>query len=196
MDCRFVIDEETYIKWDLDKFATRAGDFVSTDVKQRQSNLDLRLLCFHTDRVQEILSSLKQDATLTDIAAVLSDLQQTWPPPQDYIVILNPDHASKQRIWISYKLRPTVQLENHLTIGENVLRIIQLTDLAQFTFVLYACERQTTELDEFLVRARRALRNEELPEDDRMDTVGDDDESHRKRPPIPSVAVTVRLDGY
>jgi hypothetical protein len=151
----------------------------------------LQLLCFATEKLNFVDWKGNPESIL--------ELQQRWPMIQDLIIVLNHDTPG-QRVWMSHDLvsfplppptfviplrlltkpsrsqpkpngtgRP-ILLERYIHSGPNTLRIIQLTDLSKFTFVLFAkpdvpppeaCEKSESstadKYDDYFAKLREGL---------------------------------------
>ncbi|KAH6913351.1 hypothetical protein BKA70DRAFT_1096499 [Coprinopsis sp. MPI-PUGE-AT-0042] len=139
--------------------------FPASDKTGRKSRLSLQLRCLPTETLWPRMQAMKKDATLGEIAEEIAGIPQSWPSRGEMpFVTLHPGEP-KEKVWLPNEMPSndpndrsrTVQLENHLVVGNNKLRIIQLSPLPAFTFVLYACERPNSGLDDYLGRARDGI---------------------------------------
>ncbi|KAF8071796.1 hypothetical protein FPV67DRAFT_897889 [Lyophyllum atratum] len=131
LDCEFEVDAETAQKWNL------LGSSISWDSAAKVS---LRLLCLPKDVVQAIYEPSFTSATAEDMAMELSKLKPEWPPQGSLVVQVNPTERHG-RSWLPlemYPRSPALDLTDFIREGRNVIKLIQLTDMADKMFVLHA----------------------------------------------------------
>jgi hypothetical protein len=61
-----------------------------------QTSLSLQIHCLATELVEETFCSLKNNATPEDIALAIISLKAEWPTQGHLIIVVNPQHNTKQ----------------------------------------------------------------------------------------------------
>jgi len=96
--------------------------------------LTVQLICFRKDSRHELQEGDNLDTTLDKIRNVGED----WPTKGTLVVQLNIE-GSNGRSWLPYELeKGALNVTPSITQGNNTMRLIHLSDLSDFTFVLYA----------------------------------------------------------
>ncbi|KIJ92988.1 hypothetical protein K443DRAFT_61974, partial [Laccaria amethystina LaAM-08-1] len=137
LECSFEVDKETAAKWDIPEISPGERTAPSRMGKPR---LSLQILCLPTDLVQSVQATIQPGASAEDVAIALSTIEGRWPPIGNLIIEVNPG-TSHGHTWLPFDLQPTspsVNLEDHIHEGRNVVRLIQLAGMADRIFVLYA----------------------------------------------------------
>lgn len=94
----------------------------------------VQLSCFRKDPRYELQEGDSLDITLDKIRSVGED----WPIKGSLVVQLNIENANG-RSWLPYELeKGALNVTPSITQGSNTMRLIHLSDLSDFTFVLYA----------------------------------------------------------
>ncbi|KAG5647332.1 hypothetical protein DXG03_000400 [Asterophora parasitica] len=128
-DCEFELDAETAEKWNL------SGYFLTRDASA--ISLSLQLLCLQKTvyDAMSLASAITEDTTKG-----LSGVPTEWPTQGSLIVQMNPG-TRHGRTWFPTNMGPTsppLDLTGSLVQGSNLVRFIQLGDMADKMFVLCA----------------------------------------------------------
>ncbi|KAF5372756.1 hypothetical protein D9615_010108 [Tricholomella constricta] len=132
LDSDFEVDAETAKKWNLSGFS------LSRDTSAIK--LSLQLLCLPRDLVPNVYETSLALVTAEDTATALSKIKTEWPPQGSLIVQMNPAERHG-RTWLPTHMGPVsppLDLTDSLCEGPNVVRLIQLDDMADKIFVLHA----------------------------------------------------------
>ncbi|KAG1768087.1 hypothetical protein EV702DRAFT_1050106 [Suillus placidus] len=94
----------------------------------------IQLSCFRKDPRHELQEGDSLDTTLDKIRSAGED----WPTKGTLVVQLNIE-STNGRSWLPYELeKGALNVTPSITQGNNTMRLIHLSDLSDFTFVLYA----------------------------------------------------------
>ncbi|KAG6919163.1 hypothetical protein DXG01_008461 [Tephrocybe rancida] len=135
MDCEFNVDANLAQKWHL------SG--ASTDTHEATvERLSLRLLCVPTDHLQSIcqVGSMSELVGAGAATTALASVKTVWPEQGSLLVQINPTKPYR-RSWLPEHMGPTspgLDITEFVREGTNVLRLIQLDDMADRIFMLQA----------------------------------------------------------
>lgn len=94
----------------------------------------VQLSCFRKDPRHELQEGDSLDITLDKIRSAGED----WPTKGTLVVQLNIENTNG-RSWLPYELeKGALDVTSSITQGNNTMRLIHLSDLSDFTFILYA----------------------------------------------------------
>ncbi|KAJ7852909.1 hypothetical protein B0H14DRAFT_2205879, partial [Mycena olivaceomarginata] len=106
-----------------------------------KSQLSVILLCIRTAAVSTLHTTLEPPPER--VTAAVAGLEMAWP--RDGTLFLDINHGGKPgRAGYHARLTPTVPLDvtSFIQPGLNIIRLIQLTGMADRTFILYASCRE------------------------------------------------------
>ncbi|KAG2069296.1 hypothetical protein BDR04DRAFT_1101806 [Suillus decipiens] len=104
----------------------------------------VQLSCFRKDPRHELQEGDSLDTTLDKIRSVGED----WPIKGSLVVQLNVENANG-RSWLPYELgKGALNVTPSITQGNNTMRLIHLSDLSDFIFVLYALSPELPKMAE------------------------------------------------
>lgn len=139
---KFEVDRETAVKWDLNEKSLQP----SQTLPKHSPKIRLQLMCLSTGCVKSIYeTSNLSTATPQDVATAVSNINTEWPYQGTLIVEVN-SHKSFGKTWLPRRLtqnHPPLDVTGCIGEGTNVVRLIQLTDLADKIFVLHAMPSST-----------------------------------------------------
>ncbi|KAJ7873577.1 hypothetical protein B0H13DRAFT_1484019, partial [Mycena leptocephala] len=105
-----------------------------------KSRLSVVLLCLPTAAVISVYNSLKPtNPTPESVATAVAGLEIGWPRDGTLFLDMNREEICGKS-WIPYEIDPHSPLDVTAVIrpGSNVIRFIQLTSMAERTFIVYA----------------------------------------------------------
>lgn len=143
LECSFEIDKETAAKWDIPEISL-ISEKRTVPSQMGKPRLCLQILCLPTDLVQSVQGTIQPGASAGDVAIALSTIKESWPPTGNLIIEVNPG-TGHGHTWLPFDLEPTspsVNLEDHIHEGKNVVQLIQLAGMADHIFVLFASLQQ------------------------------------------------------
>ncbi|KAG5340864.1 hypothetical protein C0989_000218 [Termitomyces sp. Mn162] len=134
VDCEFAVNSETSRKWHL------PGS--SSAPEATSERLSLRLLCMPIELFQNInqIGSVPQSMDCGALTTLMASVRTVWPEQGSLLVQMNPTKPHKQA-WFPEHMSPTspgLDITDAVREGKNVLRLIQLEDMADKIFVLQA----------------------------------------------------------
>lgn len=125
LDCNFVINEDVVERWHLIS-PNAAGPSVP--------RLALRLFSFSADVAQYIQTDSETNSILADSLQERSK----WPRKGTLLIEVNPDRPWGKS-WLPFDpADPPLDLASYVHQGQNLIRLIQLDDLADNVFMLFA----------------------------------------------------------
>ncbi|KAG5722842.1 hypothetical protein E4T56_gene7795, partial [Termitomyces sp. T112] len=104
--------------------------------------LSLRLLCIPIELFQNInqIGSVPQSMDCGALTSTMASVKTVWPEQGSLLVQMNPTKPHKQA-WFPEHMSPTspgLDITDAVREGKNVLRLIQLEDMADKIFMLQA----------------------------------------------------------
>lgn len=104
----------------------------------------VQLSCFRKDSHHELQEGDSLDTTLDKIRSV----GEEWPTKGTLVIQFNIE-STNGRSWLPYELeKGALNVTPSITQGNNTMRLIHLSDLSDFTFVLYALSPELPERTE------------------------------------------------
>ncbi|KAI9463297.1 hypothetical protein BJY52DRAFT_1350674 [Lactarius psammicola] len=102
----------------------------------------VHLVALHATAVsaaQQVLSQSQGNMTPQAFALALHDLQPQWPDDGTLVLQMNADQPGEQS-WFAYDMSAgkSLDVSSAVLLGTNTLRILQLRNMAELVFVLYA----------------------------------------------------------
>jgi len=104
------------------------------------SGVTVRLVSLPTASVEETYKKLDAAASRDVVTNAMRSIDPLWPPKGKIIIEVNPGNEIG-RCWLPQDLdptRPPLELTGHIRSGKNCVRLIQLGDLSDHTFLLLA----------------------------------------------------------
>ncbi|KAJ7927171.1 hypothetical protein B0H13DRAFT_2557685 [Mycena leptocephala] len=145
LEIKFVFEPEFTPGLDLPQFEPSASAAQESPAK---SQLSVVLLCIRTAAVSTLHTAL--EPTPERLTAAVAGLEMAWP--RDGTLFLDINHGGKNgKSWIPCEIDPAVPLDvtSFIQPGLNIIRLIQLTSMADRTFILYACREPEPALQNF-----------------------------------------------
>ncbi|KAF8349179.1 hypothetical protein F5887DRAFT_850454, partial [Amanita rubescens] len=106
--------------------------------------LSLSLACVPLSEVIAVREKLDlATATPQEIANEMAQIETVWPPAGHLVIQINPDHEWGGS-WLPKHLgegHSSINIVNHVHEGTNVIRFIQLANLADHMFLVLAKEK-------------------------------------------------------
>ncbi|KNZ73908.1 hypothetical protein J132_09124 [Termitomyces sp. J132] len=138
VDCEFAVNSETSRKWHLPG-SSRHKHSAPEATSER---LSLRLLCIPIELFQNInqIGSVPQSMDCGALTSTMASVKTVWPEQGSLLVQMNPTKPHKQA-WFPEHMSPTspgLDITDAVREGKNVLRLIQLEDMADKIFMLQA----------------------------------------------------------
>ncbi|KAF8206256.1 hypothetical protein K438DRAFT_466222 [Mycena galopus ATCC 62051] len=126
LEGKFVVEPDFAATWGLQPISTSTTP-----------TLSVVLLCLSTEAVSTLYNSLV-NPTPESLATALASLETAWP--QDGTLFLDMNEGRGGKTWLPNEFNPNTPLDitKFIQPGLNVVRFIQLTGMAQRTFILYA----------------------------------------------------------
>ncbi|KAJ7773453.1 hypothetical protein B0H16DRAFT_1512403 [Mycena metata] len=134
---RFVVEPEFAAAWGLGPNPS------SSSITPAQPKLQVLLLCLSTQGLNDLYNSLiPSHPTPEMIATAAAGLQTAWPQDGSLFVGMNVE-GTGGRTWLPYQMDPSAPLDvtHHILPGLNIIRFIQLANMVERTFILYAARR-------------------------------------------------------
>ncbi|KAJ6572947.1 hypothetical protein B0H10DRAFT_2106119 [Mycena sp. CBHHK59/15] len=110
-----------------------------------ESKFSVAVLCLRTTAVDSLYKSLKStNPTPEEMATAISGLEMAWPGDGTLFLDMNKEEIGGGKTWVPSEIDPTLPLDvtNFIQPGSNTIRFIQLTSMAECTFILYASRRE------------------------------------------------------
>ncbi|KAJ6513082.1 hypothetical protein C8R45DRAFT_813375 [Mycena sanguinolenta] len=124
-------------------FVDRLPCSASTSTARPAPKLSVVLLCLPTEAVSALYESLiPTNPSAERIATAVAELDSAWP--QDGTLFLDMNEQTGGRTWLPHQISPVSPLDvtEHIQPGPNVVRFIQLANMAERTFIMYASPRK------------------------------------------------------
>ncbi|KAJ7923915.1 hypothetical protein B0H13DRAFT_2315918 [Mycena leptocephala] len=116
-----------------------------------KSRLCVTLLCLRTEDVSSLRTSLEPtNPTPETVATAVAGLEIAWP--RDGTLFLDMNYGGcNGKSWVPYEIDPILPLDvtRFIQPGLNIIRLIQLTGMADRTFILHASYREPEPAFEF-----------------------------------------------
>ncbi|KAJ7030346.1 hypothetical protein C8F04DRAFT_731090 [Mycena alexandri] len=134
---QFLVEPEFAAAWGLGPTPS------SSSTTPAQPKLRVLLLCLPTQSLNDLYNSLAPSHPTTEmLATAVAGLQTAWPQDGTLFVGINVEGAGG-RMWLPYQMDPYAPLDvtHHILPGVNIIRFIQLANMVERTFILYASHR-------------------------------------------------------
>ncbi|KAJ7126845.1 hypothetical protein C8R44DRAFT_617591, partial [Mycena epipterygia] len=102
--------------------------------------LSVVLLCLQTAAVSTLYNSLKTStSTAENMAKAVAALETAWPSDGTLLLEMNKEGGSG-KTWLPHDIDPASPLDvtEYIQPGPNIIRFIQLANMVERTFILYA----------------------------------------------------------
>ncbi|PPQ95251.1 hypothetical protein CVT26_014942 [Gymnopilus dilepis] len=140
--CDFEVDYETAQKWHIPLLHSDGSELHSN--QQSQKNLSLQICAFSRQLVDGVMQNLGSETTPQEVAKAIFALPQSWPPAGHLIITVNPE-TPYAKTWLPYEFGPNqnpIQIEDHVSEGNNVVQFLQLSGMPDSIFTLFAAEKE------------------------------------------------------
>jgi hypothetical protein len=159
----FEISKEVAFEWNISRVLVNGQSMTGTKFRNGQppSRLSWKLKCVLAESVDVVRQRLEHLDSAENFVQELGRFQNHWPSGGKLIVEVNPTHVLGQTFYsrqlvsqcvnlfirkkyddVLYFIKdsgaPFVELKHHIHEGTNLIRFIQLGDLSNFVFILYA----------------------------------------------------------